>query len=239
LPPLSLRVNISPMKNGQGQLTEIYLDSRAQILCPPQLIPAPGQYLLAHASTSAAPLAVPVFFSDSTPNGFCAAPYLPLSWTPGMQLNLRGPIGHGFVVPPAARKVLLAAFDESPERLRGLISIAFMQGAEVVLVSDVLVELLPEAVEVQPLQALKDIYQWADYAAFDAARENLPQLGKVLGLGNATLSKSSSLPKSQVLVRAPMPCGALAECGACALTIHNEWKMVCKDGPVFDLDSIF
>jgi hypothetical protein len=44
--------------------------------------------------------------------------------------------------------------------------------------------------------------------------------------------------EAQVLVRAPMPCGALAECGVCALTIRHEWKMICKDGPVFELNSI-
>lgn len=233
LPLPSLRVNISPMKNGQGQLTEIYLDSRTQILCPPGLIPAPGQYLLAHASGTNDPLAVPVFFSDSAPNGFRAAPYLPLSWTPGTQLNLRGPLGHGFSLPAAARKVALIAFDESPERLRGLIPLALKQGAEVVLVSDVAAHDLPEAVEIQPLQALQDIYQWADYAAFDAARENLPQLGKMFGAGNQAQAQG------QVLVRAPMPCGAIAECGVCSITIRHEWKMICKDGPVFDFDLIF
>jgi hypothetical protein len=222
-----MRVNISRMKNGQGQVAEIFLDSRMRLVCPPQWIPAPGQYLLAHAPSSGDPLAVPVFFSDSAPNGFRAAPYLPLSWLPGTQLNLRGPLGHGFAIPAAARKVALIAFDESPERLRGLIPVALRQGAELVLVSDIAAHDLPEAVEVQPLLALKDIYQWADYAAFDVARENLNQIGEMLGVGNQ--------PQAQVLVRAPMPCGSIAECGICSTIIHHEWKMICKDGPVFDL----
>jgi hypothetical protein len=230
-----MSVNIPPMKNGQGQLVEIYLDSRARIICPPDLIPAPGQYILAHASASADPLAVPVFFSDSAPNGFRTAPFLPLTWTPGTQLNLRGPLGHGFSVPTFARKVALIAFDESPARLYGLINIALKQDAEVVLVSNTVMDDVPEAVEVQPLQALTDIYQWADYAAFDVARENLNQLGEMPGAG-----KQAKAPReAQVLVRAPMPCGALAECGVCALTIRHEWKMICKDGPVFDFASIF
>jgi hypothetical protein len=230
-----MRVNISPMKNGAGQLAEIYLDSCARIICPPELIPSPGQYLLAHAHGSDAPLAIPVFFSDSAPNGFRSAPYLPLSWTPGTQLDLRGPLGHGFSVPAFARKVALIAFDESPARLRGLISIALKQEAEVVLVCDTSVDNVPEAVEVQPLQAMNDIYQWADYAAFDVERENLNQLWGMLGKGN----QAKGPREAQVLVRAPMPCGALAECGICALTVRHEWKMICKDGPVFELNSIF
>jgi NAD(P)H-flavin reductase len=222
------------MKNGEGQLSEIYLDSCAQILCPPDLIPAPGQYVLVHARGSASPLAVPVFFSDSAPNGFRAAPFLPLTWRPGTQLNLRGPLGHGFSVPAFARKVALIAFDESPARLRGLISIALKQDAEIVLVCNSAVDDIPEAVEVQPLQAMTDIYQWADYAALDVARENLNQLGERLG----KREQAKAPREAQVLVRAPMPCGAVAECGVCALTIRREWKMICKDGPVFELNSI-
>jgi hypothetical protein len=229
-----MRVNISPMRNGDGQLVEIYLDSRSRIICPPDLIPAPGQYVLAHASGSDSPLAVPVFFSDSAPNGFRSAPFLPLAWTPGSQLNLRGPLGHGFAIPSFARKVALITFDESPARLHGLISIALKQEAEVVLVSNMVLDDMPEAVEVQPLQALIDIYQWADYAALDVARENLNQLREMLG----KQEQARSPREAQVLVRAPMPCGALAECGVCALTIRHEWKMICKDGPVFDLNSI-
>jgi hypothetical protein len=217
------------MKNGQGQVAEIFLDSRVRLVCPPELIPAPGQYILAHALGSDDPLADSVFFSDTALNGFVAAPSLPSSWVPGTQLNLRGPLGHGFSIPAAARKIALVTFDDSPERLRGLIPIAFKQGAEVVLVSDVPANDLPEAVEVQPLQALSEICQWAEYAAFDVVRENLPRLVKRLGGTNQI--------EAQVLVRAPMSCGALAECGVCALTVRHEWKMICKDGPVFGISD--
>jgi hypothetical protein len=138
--------------------------------------------------------------------------------------------------------VALIAFDESPARLQGLISIALKQEAEVVLVCNTAVDGLPEAVEVQPLQVLIDIYQWADYAALDVARENLHQLGEMLGMEKqakgGALSASKGPREAQVLVRAPMPCGALAECGICALTIRHEWKMICKDGPVFELSLV-
>jgi hypothetical protein len=231
----SKRVNISQMKTGEGQLHEIYLDNGALIDCPSELIPAPGQYLLAHARGSDAPLAVPVFFSDSAPNGFRAAPLLDSSWHPGTRLNLRGPLGHGFSIPDSARKVALIAFDDSPARLNGLISLALKLDAEVVLVCNSIIDELPEAIEVQPLQAMTDIYQWADYAAFDVGRENLPQLRELLGK-----TKQARAPReAQILIRTAMPCGALAECGICALSIKHEWKMVCKDGPVFEMNSIF
>jgi hypothetical protein len=93
---------------------------------------------------------------------------------------------------------------------------------------------MPEAVEVQPLQALTDIYQWADYAALDVGRENLNQLKKELGMTEQVKGPR----EAQILVRAPMPCGALAECGVCALTIRHDWRMICKDGPVFELQEL-
>jgi hypothetical protein len=198
------------------------------------LIPAPGQYLLAYASGSTSPLAVPVFFSDSAPNGFRSAPLLDSSWMPGTRLNLRGPLGRGFSLPASVRKTALIAFDESPARLRGLIPVALKQGAEVVLVSNTVLDDIPEAVEVQPLQAMFEIYRWADYVAFDIERENLIHLKENFG----KLEQAKSPREAQVLVRAPMPCGALAECGVCALTIRHEWKMVCKDGPVFEMKEL-
>jgi len=221
------------MKTGEGQLLEIYLDSSMRIICPPELIPSPGQYILAYAVGSNSPLAIPVFFSDSAPDGFRSAP-LDVDWTPGTHLNLRGPLGHGFSIPSSARKAALIAFDDSQRRLRGLIPLALKQGAEVVLVSNSATDDIPEAVEVQPLQALTEIYQWADYAAFDVARENLNRLKEIFG----GLNQAKAPHEAQVLIRAPMPCGALAECGVCALTIRHEWKMICKDGPVFEVGEL-
>jgi NAD(P)H-flavin reductase len=222
------------MKTAKGIVEELFLDGSARISCPPELIPAPGQYLLAHANASPDLLPVPLFSSDSTPNGFRSAPPLPRIWRPGDALTVRGPIGHGFVLPPAARKMALIAFDDSPARLHGLIPLALKQGAEIVLVSDKVTEDLPEIIEVQPLKAMHEILQWADFAALDAARENLNQLqGMLRGQNQAGLQC-----EAQVLVRTPMPCGALAECGVCAVMVHHEWKMICKDGPVFSLKEL-
>jgi hypothetical protein len=88
----------------------------------------------------------------------------------------------------------------------------------------------PESVEIQPMQALTDILKWADYIAADVARENFPQFKTLLGGFN--------LPETETLIRAPMPCGALAECGVCALAVGHSWKMVCKDGPVFSISTL-
>jgi len=220
------------MKTGVGQVKEIYWNSSARILVPPDLIPAPGQYLLAHARESDSPVAIPLFLSEAAPDGFRAAPPTPSAWIPGARLNLRGPLGHGFALPASARKVALIAFDDAPERLRGLIALAFKQKAEAVLVCASAIEDIPEAVEVQPLPALSEIIAWADYVAADVARENLQQFKEAL------LKAGQTTPQTQILIRAPMPCGALAECGVCALTAKGQWKLICKEGPVFDMEKL-
>jgi NAD(P)H-flavin reductase len=224
------------MKTSKGKLEEIYLDGSARIVCPPELIPAPGQYTLAHADGSDLPLPVPLFSSISVAQGgFRAVPPLPTDWHPGMPLTLRGPIGRGFALPTSARKVALVAFDDSPACLQGLISVALKQNAEVVLVGSFESAELPEVVEVQPLKALLEVLQWADYAALDIRRENLNQLRERLAGKEQVTAKI----EAQVLIHAPMPCGALADCGVCAVTLdHHDWKMICKDGPVFSLKEL-
>ncbi|HEU0291629.1 MAG TPA: hypothetical protein VFR47_02770 [Anaerolineales bacterium] len=220
------------MHTGQGQIAELILEDGGRLVriaCPPNLVPAPGQYLLAnHASDSLLP--VPVFYTDSAAEGFVGAPLTLESWSPGQELHLRGPLGHGFELSTAARKVALVAFDASAVRLRGLIKPALRQDAAVVLVSDYPSERLPDEVEVQPLSTLADVISWADYVALDTARETLHQLGDKLG----GLSQFPAVREAQILIRTAMPCGGVAECGVCAVSLKSGWKLACKDGPVLN-----
>ena len=228
-------VKIFQMKNATGKLEEIFLDGSARITCPPEMIPAPGQYLLAHAHGSDSPVPVPLFSSVVHPqNGFRSAPEIPSLWKPGDTLHLRGPIGRGFSIPASARKITLIAFDTLPFRLLGLIGHALKQFAEVTLVCDERMENLPEVVEIQPLKGFTDAYQWSDYTAIDINRENIFQLKEKL----EGMEQVRSQREAQVLLRAPMPCGGIAECGTCALSLKNEWKQICKDGPVFHLKEL-
>jgi dihydroorotate dehydrogenase electron transfer subunit len=119
-------------------------------------------------------------------------------------------------------------------RLKSLIPPALKQGAAVVLVSDSDVERLPDEVEVQPFSALDEILDWADYIAFDVVRESLPELRERL----EELNQVSVGKEAQVLIYTPVPCGGVAECGVCAVTLKSNWRLACKDGPVFDLREI-
>ena len=221
----------------EGRLLERFLDDRcaaARITCPPTLIPAPGQYLLAHDPASDDPLAVPVFSAGTAPDGFLASPPLPRAWSPGMTLSLRGPLGHGFVLPPTVRRVALAALDASPACLLALLAPALAQDASVSLVCDAPPDDLPDDVEIHPLAALSDICDWADFLALHLPRESLPGLRERLGHG-----KQLKLPRvAQALIVTPMPCGGLAECGVCCVNVKNGERLACKDGPVFDLADL-
>jgi NAD(P)H-flavin reductase len=220
------------MHTGKGQVVELILQDGSRyvrVACPPNLIPASGQYLLA-SDGSDSPLPVPLFHTDSTPEGFTAPSPVGTSWSPGLALSLRGPLGHGFTLPLSARRIGLVAFDDAPARLRGLIRQALKQDAAVVLVCASPPQDLPDDVEVQPLSAMNDIVEWADYVAFDVARENLNRWRETLGQQNQAAARL----EAQVLIRTPIPCGGVAECGVCAVTLRSDWKLACKDGPVFD-----
>ena len=220
----------------------------ARIQCDPTLIPTPGQYLLSYADGSDLPpalrssvLASSVFSAKSFADGFLAAPPLPNSWHLGAHLHLRGPLGHGFILPKDARRVALIAFDtqqagasDSPTRLLPMLDAALKQEASIVLICRTPPDDLPLQIEVQPMSALLDICNWADIIAMDAARESLPELKKMLGRSDPFIVKN----EAQILIRTPMPCGALAECGVCTVESHRGPLLACKYGPVFNLKDL-
>src|SRR5215216_4579157 len=211
------------MSTGKGQVLALILEDGSRyvrIACPSNLVPAPGQYLLANDG-SVSPLPIPLFYTDSASQGFIAVAPVTAAWNPGINLHLRGPLGSGFSLPLAARRVGLVAIDDSPARLRSLIRPALEQDAAVVLVCNAAPEHVPNDVEVQPLSVLDDILDWADYVAFDISRENLFALKEQLGKRNQLAAGMGA----QVLIGTPVPCGGIAECGVCAVTLKSEWKL--------------
>ena len=223
------------MHTGKGQIVELLLQNGlryARISCPSNLIPSAGQYLLSGIASTSDPLPVPLYSTESTPESFIAA--APDSWLPGQEIHLRGPLGRGFSLPVASQKVALVTFDDAPVHVRALILPALKQNAAVVLVCGTDDDSLPDDVEVQPLSALKEVLFWADYAAFQVLRENLPVLMARLG----ETDQMSVKCEAQVFVETPVPCGGIADCGVCAVMTKSSWKMACKDGPVFDLKEL-
>ncbi len=225
------------MHTGKGQVCETYLEvggPAARVLCPAELIPRAGEYLLAIHPESDESLPVPIFPAGAAPDGFYASPPLPVQWMPGTSISLRGPLGHGYCLPSSARRVVLVALGETPARLLGLMKTVLAREGAVVLVSEVIPPDLPPAVEIQSLRAFPELARWADFMALDLLRSQLHDLPARLNLIG-----SSPVPcEAQALIITAMPCGALAECGVCAVPVRRGYLLACKDGPVFPLSKI-
>ena len=116
-----------------------------------------------------------------------------------------------------------------------LAHLALGRGAEVALFSDLPLPALPAAVEALPLKALTESLAWADFMALDLHLADLGKLRTRLGLG-----MHERLPcPAQALLITPMPCGGVGDCGVCAVpAARGKWELVCKDGPVFDLNKL-
>jgi len=205
-----------------------------RIACPPRLVLKPGQYLLAHAPALAETLPTPLFPSRVAATELILAPPLPPAWLPGTLLKLHGPHGKGFSLPPNARRVALATLDVHPLRLLPLIDCALEQKCEIVLVTPLIPSDLRPEIEVLSPAQLPEAPGWADYLALDLPIGSLPTLRRRL-----ELDSNQSLPcPAEILVTGPMPCGGVAECGVCAVKTRRGWTFACKDGPVYDFNSL-
>jgi NAD(P)H-flavin reductase len=227
------------MRVFEGRIIEISSDRAGQaaawVACPRKAVPDPGQYLQAWSPTDVdAPLGTPLFPGQSSNQGFLAVAPIPPAWEPGTELYLRGPLGHGFRMPGAARRLALAAVGGSAARLLPLAHQGLQGEAAVALFTDAPLPALPTAMEAYPLSALPESLAWADFLALDLPVERLASLR-----GNLGLKPGERLPgPAQALVAAAMPCAGLAECGACAVPARRAWKLACRDGPVFDLNDL-
>jgi NAD(P)H-flavin reductase len=221
--------------HSMGEIQELLLLDdlpAARIKCSAGLRPLPGQYVLAHADDSREPVATAIFASKIFDDGFLVAPPIPQFWQPGHRLHLWGPLGHGFHMPAFARHVAFFASEVAPHVVLSLLLPAFRQGASVTLISDTAPGDLPLPVEVQPLQALPEVCQWADFVALDAPRDSWARLRDQLPWN------ALSVLQGQVLIRTAMPCGGLADCGVCSVPTSSGDRLACLDGPVFDIKSL-
>jgi hypothetical protein len=230
------------VKTYSGRVIELELDVQGHVAawleCPPGAVPHAGQVTIAMEPGSAEEvLSTPLFFGGRSERGFLGLPLdgrLPPTWLPGTQLLLRGPLGRGFRLPGNVRRLGLAALGATVSRLLPLAALGLAQGADVALFADQIPTRLPASVELQPLRLVSDSLGWMDFLALDLPREALPGLRHTLGLEHR-----QHLPcPMQVLVTSALPCAGLAACGACALPALHSWKLICEDGPVFDLNEL-
>ncbi len=227
------------MGSARGRLSEIRRGSTGQveafITCPECSIPQAGQYLLvSDPYNSQEVISQAVFPAEILGHGFWGVTLLPVNWQPGINLELSGPFGHGFALPRGFQRLGLIALDGTIARLMPLIHQSSKTRAGMSLYTDLGLPQLPAAVEVHPLEGVKAGLDWADFLVLDLPVERLEELRSILGLTPGALLPSPA----QALVITAMPCGGLAQCGACAVPARRGWKLACIDGPVFDLNVL-
>jgi dihydroorotate dehydrogenase electron transfer subunit len=227
------------MGHTRGRVSEIRLGTwrhiEACISCPDGIIPSAGQYLLASDLDDLdAVLGNPIYAIEKSKQGFWAAPLFPSVWGPGTNLDLVGPLGHGFDLPHNIQRLGVVALGETVSRLMPLVHQTAQAHGAMTLFTDLTLTILPAALEAYPLASLKESLDWPDFMALDVPMERLSELRATLGL-----SDRDWLPcPAQVLVTTSIPCAGMARCGACAVPARGGWKLACEDGPVFDLNLL-
>jgi dihydroorotate dehydrogenase electron transfer subunit len=212
---------------------------RAQFAC--DLVPAPGQFLLARLAPAYDPYLrqtlFPVLISDS---GFAVElstddPALRVL-APGISVDVIGPAGVPVPdLPPRSRLLLLA--NHAPAVLLPFASRAINGGgaATLLLAHPYPLDALDPEIELRvgDLAALTaEFAPGADAVLIHADKTLYPTLFDSLTAARAFFPADYS----RALLRPPMPCGVGA-CGACAVKTARGHKLACADGPFFPLQT--
>ncbi len=165
----------------------------------------------------------------------------------GDSLDILGPLGNGFRVFHETRNILLAGGGIGIAPLIYLAQTAVSSGCSVRLVcgaqtSSQLYSGRVEGVEILRItddgsagekglvtDVMMPLAEWADQIF---ACGPMPMYRSM-----SEMSESFSGKTVQVLLEKVMACGVSA-CRGCAVSTNNGIKMVCQDGPVFDLKNI-
>jgi dihydroorotate dehydrogenase electron transfer subunit len=166
----------------------------------------------------------------------------------GTTVDLIGPLGQGFEVPAAARRLLLVASTAHLPALLPLIqqkpgfSVALLLAASTA--ADLYpIRLLPPALEVHavtadgsaghrgaPLDLFPDLARWADCVCIADDPATYPALAELV----REVRMEQGRRFAQALVAPPLACGVGA-CQGCAVEVARGTQLACTDGPVFDL----
>lgn len=167
---------------------------------------------------------------------------------PATPINLIGPLGNGFMLPPRARQLAVVS---TPERVAALLPLLHAMldsgGRVAILLQDegvidpALRDLLPFAAEVQQAapgagwqMQLRAVVGWADVVAAALPGAALSDLQEAVRVVRLRVERDFA----QALVDARLVCGYGA-CHACLTQLGNgRWTRACVHGPVFDLAEL-
>lgn len=170
---------------------------------------------------------------------------------PGDEVRLFGPLGRGYSVRPDARNLLLVAGGIGVAALVALMDQAVAEGRSVTLLYGVRtaermlpLDLLPPEVEV--VLASDDGSVGRRGLVTDMLADYLPWADQVFACGPnpmfqamaAVVRSAASRKPVQVLLEERMACG-LGICYSCAAVTRQGVRLVCRDGPRFDLRQVY
>jgi dihydroorotate dehydrogenase electron transfer subunit len=214
---------------------------RVRIHFETDLIPAPGQLVLARLAATADPyLRLPFFPSALSQTGFAVDVTSSHSalrlLAPGSTVDLIGPVGIQVGgLPPRSRLLLIA--DSDPAVLLPFASQAIAAGgtATLLLARPYPLDALDPEIEIRMGDLLS---LTAEFAAADRVLIHTnPALHQPLRQKLAEARAFVPPDYAYALVNRSMPCG-IGACGACAVKTGRGWKWACLDGPFFSLAKL-
>lgn len=172
-------------------------------------------------------------------------------YQPGDVVNIIAPLGHGFAVHAATRNVLLVGGGIGVAPLVNLADFCIREGRSVTLLVGAQhgrqvfpSHLLPPEVEIivatqdgslghhgMITELLPAHLDWADQVFCCGP------VGMYETIGRAVFQQGQR-KQVQVLMDAPMMCG-VGTCGTCAVETRRGNKLVCHDGPRFDVRDLY
>jgi dihydroorotate dehydrogenase electron transfer subunit len=167
----------------------------------------------------------------------------------GEQVDLFGPLGKGFEIHPSSRSLLLVAGGVGVAPLVALAESAMSKGISVILLigekSSAKIypsHLLPSGIE--PVVTTEDGSLGQKGVITDILPQFIPEADQIFACGPLPMYRAMAKMSSKfgnkpvyVLLETVMGCGVGA-CLSCSIETKHERKLVCKDGPVFELNDI-
>jgi dihydroorotate dehydrogenase electron transfer subunit len=168
----------------------------------------------------------------------------------GEHLNLLGPLGNGFSIKPASKQLLLIAGGIGIAPLVFLASEALAIGKEAVLLmgAPAASQLYPQQLlpfEIQITRATEDGSAGIKGMITDLLSDYLDRIDQIFACGpipmyqtiSKLLLKRSFKKPAQISLETRMGCG-IGACYGCSIKTTQGMKMVCRDGPVFNIEEI-
>ncbi|MDD5095783.1 MAG: dihydroorotate dehydrogenase electron transfer subunit [Dehalococcoidia bacterium] len=165
----------------------------------------------------------------------------------GSSLDILGPLGNGFQIRKESKKLLMVAGGIGVAPLVALAERAIDEGLSVKLLLGARTSshLYAEAIEnVEIIQVTEDGSAGKKGMATDLLASLAPWADQIFACGPISMYRAMANMKAdlgnkpvQVTLEQIMGCGVGA-CRGCAVPTVRGMKMVCNDGPVFDLREI-